>query len=102
MRRRLRGALIGPQVLVVNGTGVDELHAAQILRQGVGQRRHSLAASWAHVLVAQHALKLKHEMILLIEDDAMFKLGAATMSTQVLRASMRCATHQWATGRSCG
>lgn len=79
MRRRLRGALIGPQVLVVNGTGVDELHAAQILRQGVGQRRHFLAASWAHVLVAQHALKLKHEMILLIEDDAMFKLGAATM-----------------------
>ena len=79
MRRRLRAARIGPVVKVINGSGVDELHAAQILRQGTSQRRHFLAASWAHVVVAQHALRHQFETILLIEDDAMFKHGAATM-----------------------
>ena len=77
IRRRLLAARIGPVVHIVNGSGVDELHAFQLLRQGMSQRHHQLAASWAHVAVAQHALKLKYESILLVEDDAMFKRGAA-------------------------
>ena len=76
---RLKLAQIGPTVHIVNGSGVDELHRMQLDRQGLTPRFHQLAASWAHVAVAQHALKRRHDSILLIEDDAAFKRDAAEL-----------------------